>query len=120
MILDAVAAGTDFGQCRVNTVLIYCTQRYVGEAQANPAIFALNPESAMLQIRQKTPFGLVVSVGNMVASHGFLAGDFTYSCHDDILQNSGNAYYIPVSKIFSNQISPRSANDMAVPPPTIK
>lgn len=96
----------DFGQRRVNTILVNCPQCCIGQAQANPAILALNPESAMLQIRQKAPLGFVVGMGNMVAGHRFLASDFTYSCHDDILQNSGSAYYIPISKILKSNQSP--------------
>ena len=120
MFLDAGAACAHIGQHRVNTVLVYCPQRYGRQTQADPAILTFHPEPATLQVRQKAPLGLVVSMGNMVAGHRFLAGYFTYSCHDEPLQNSKNAYYIPISKVFSNQINPRSANDMAAPPPMIK
>ena len=53
-----------------------------GNSQLDPAIFALNPKSAMMQIRQKFAPRFVVRVRNIVAGYGFFAGYLTDSCHD--------------------------------------
>src|SRR4051812_20697705 len=53
----------------------------LGHAHANPAILAFDPESAALQIGQKTATRFVIRVRNMVAQLRFLACDVTYTCH---------------------------------------
>jgi hypothetical protein len=85
--LDTVSACAHFNQHCVNAILVYGAKRNIGQTQANPALLALNPETAALQIRQKPTLSLVVSMGNMVTGNRFLSGDFTYSCHDNALQN---------------------------------
>jgi hypothetical protein len=85
-ISNSIAASAHFGQNSVYAILVYRAQGNVGQAQADPAMLAFHPEPATLQIGQETPSRLVIGVGNMVTGHGFLAGDFAYSCHDDPLQ----------------------------------
>lgn len=50
-LLNVVPAGAHSSQHRVNTILVYCTERYIRQAKADPASLALNPEPAPLQIR---------------------------------------------------------------------
>ena len=80
--LDAVAACAHFSQYCIDAILVNCTERFIGHAQADPATLTLYPEAATLQIGQKTPLCFIVRVGNVVAGHGLLPGNFTYSCHD--------------------------------------
>ena len=99
-LLNVVPACAHSSQHRVNTIFVYCTERYIRQAQADPAMLALNPEPAALQIGQKAPFGLVVSMGNVVAGHRLLSGDFTYLCHGDPLPKSEKSTLYPDFKDF--------------------
>jgi hypothetical protein len=85
--LNAVPARTHFSQHCVNAILVYGAQGSIRQTQTDPALLALNPEAAVLQIGQEAALGLVVSMGNMVTGNRFLSGDFTYSCHGNALQN---------------------------------
>src|SRR5690606_12277337 len=79
--LDSFAAGAQVGQDCVDAVLVDGTDGLGRDAQANPAVFALNPEPARLQVGQETTLGLVVGVGNVVAHHGAFSGHLAYACH---------------------------------------
>jgi len=50
--------GTQFGEHDVDTVLVNGSQTGIRYAQAHPAVLALDPEAAILQIRQERPFVL--------------------------------------------------------------
>src|ERR1700758_3705793 len=66
----------------VDTVLVDQAQASVRNAQAHPTVFAFDPETAILQIREKTPLGLVVCVGNVVAAHRRFPSYLAYACHE--------------------------------------
>ena len=66
---------------RVNAELIDRTQARIRQTKTNPAVFALNPETAILQIRHKATLGLVIRVRDLMADHRRLTGDLTHSCH---------------------------------------
>ena len=53
----------------------------IAHAQADPAVLALDPEAAALQVRQETALRLVVRVRDVVADHRRLTGDLTDSGH---------------------------------------
>src|SRR5450759_5312004 len=53
----------------------------LGHAHAHPAVFALDPEAAVLQVMQEAAMRLVVGVGNVVPILRLLAGDLTYPSH---------------------------------------
>jgi hypothetical protein len=72
---DFFAAGAHFAQDRVYTLFVDDAHAFGSEAQPHPAILALDPESVGVQIGQKTAFGLVVRVGNVVSRDRALAGN---------------------------------------------
>src|SRR5579863_2556910 len=65
----------------VDTVLVDQAQAGVRNAQAHPTVFAFNPETAVLQVREKTTLGFVVRVGNVVAAHRRFPSYLAYACH---------------------------------------
>jgi hypothetical protein len=75
---------------RIDSVLVDQTQTGIGNAQTDPAIFAFDPETAVLQVRQEPALGFVVGMGYIVPDHWAFARDLTYACHVDtpILINS--------------------------------
>src|SRR6185503_2505960 len=83
---DALALGAHAGQNGVDAVLVDRAQCVGGEAQAHPAVFALHPEPAALQVGQEPALGLVVGMRHVVANHGTLAGDLTHSSHRSLLR----------------------------------
>ncbi|CAG9248595.1 hypothetical protein PCAR4_220009 [Paraburkholderia caribensis] len=66
----------------VDTVLVDQAQTGVRDAQAHPTVFAFDPETAVLQVREKTTLGLVVRVGNVVAAHRRFPSYLAYACHE--------------------------------------
>jgi hypothetical protein len=90
----------------INAVLVYSAERCSGDTKANPTVFAFYPEFAILQIRQKTAFGLVISVRNIVSTHRLFAGYLTFTCHDyfpDQVQNLKDQLYT-MKAVFSPRI----------------
>jgi hypothetical protein len=77
--LDAVAAFADVGQHSVNALLVDDTQAMAGHTHAYPAILALDPEAALMQIRIENSFSLVVSVRNVIAYNTSLACYLAFS-----------------------------------------
>ena len=65
------------GEYDVNAVLVDQADASGGKAQANEAVFALDPDAAALQIRQEAALGVVVGVRDIVSHHRLLAGDDT-------------------------------------------
>src|ERR1700674_1012388 len=78
---DVLAARTKVRQHRIDTVLVDRAQRGISQPQVDPAVLALDPKAAALQIRQEPALGLVVGVGNVVPYHRGLARDLTNSSH---------------------------------------
>src|SRR5690554_469977 len=75
------ATGAHVGQDGVNADLVDSAQRLGGYTQADPAVFALYPETARLQVGKETTLGFVVGVRDVVAHHRALAGNLAYACH---------------------------------------
>src|ERR1700684_3392362 len=75
------ATCTQIGEHGIDAVLVDQAQTRVRNAQTYPAVFALHPKTAVLQVRQKAPLGLVVRVGNVVAAHRRFPSYLAYACH---------------------------------------
>src|SRR5690606_14110527 len=58
--LNGFAAGAQVRQHGLDAVLVDGAQRARAHAQANPAVFAFDPELAVLQVREEAALGLVV------------------------------------------------------------
>ena len=80
--LERSPRGAQFGQDGFDAVLVDQAQAGVGNAQADPAVLAFDPEAAVLQIRQEAALGLVVGVGNIVAHHRGFSRHLADSSHD--------------------------------------
>jgi hypothetical protein len=62
ILLSVIASFTQIDKNSINAFLVDDTHAFGGNSEANPAIFALYPESVMLQIWTKASFSSVVSV----------------------------------------------------------
>jgi hypothetical protein len=62
ILLTVVAGFTQIGKNGINAFLVNDTHAFGGNSEANPAVFALYPESVVLQIRTKASFSSVISV----------------------------------------------------------
>src|SRR6185369_1709012 len=74
----------------VDAVLVDQAQRGARNTQAHPAVFSLDPETAVLQVRQEPAFGSVVGVGNVVPDHRAFARYVAYACHKLFRNSNGN------------------------------
>src|SRR5258706_9177710 len=79
---DLVSAGAQLGQNHVDALLVYRAQAGIAHTHVHPAVFALDPEAAVLQIGEKPALGLVIGMGHAVSSHRLLAAYFTSSRPD--------------------------------------
>jgi hypothetical protein len=79
--LLSLATSAQICEHSVNTIFVDQTQTGVRDPQTNPAVFRLNPETTILQVRQEPALVFVVGVGNCVPNHRAFARDFTYACH---------------------------------------
>src|SRR5690606_5376007 len=95
------AAGAQVGQHRIDALLVDQPQRRVGDAQADPAVLALDPEAAVLKVRQEAALGLVVRVRDVVADHRRFSGDLADSGHDGLLGLEPEARYCSKALNFS-------------------
>src|SRR5690606_7425138 len=86
------ATGAQVGQNSVDAVLVDDADGLGGNTQANPAVFALDPEPARLQVGQEATLGLVVSVRNVVARHRAFASYLAYACHGFTSKYSGRVW----------------------------
>src|SRR6185312_8875921 len=84
---DLFAAGAHVGNHGFDAILVDGAQGVVGHTQLDPAVFAGNPEATLMQVRQPAATGTVVGVRDVVAAHHTLAGDLTYTGHDDLRKN---------------------------------
>src|SRR5258708_3097825 len=78
---DVLAARAQLGEDDVDALLVDRTQTGVGQPKAHPAVLALDPELAALQVRQEPAPGPVVGVGNIVAHHRAFTRYYTNSSH---------------------------------------
>ena len=72
LLLALDAALAHVGDDRVDAVLIDNSHALGGYAQFYPAILGLDPEFMSMQVWQKTPTRLVMSVRNVVSANRFL------------------------------------------------
>lgn len=104
--LNLLAARAHVGQNSINAVLVDGAQPSVSQSHANPAIFALNPELAILQIWQKTALGSVIRMRHVVPRHRRLAGNLTYSGHDGVPKSKTSIIFSFYESLKGNVISP--------------
>jgi hypothetical protein len=71
---DFFAAGAYLGQYGVNAPLVDDAHAFGGQAQAHPTVLALDPEPVSMQVGEKTAFGFIVRMGNIVSRYRALAG----------------------------------------------
>src|SRR5689334_23207762 len=90
--LDRFALGAQAGEHGVDAVLVDRAQGVGGQAQAHPAVLALHPKAATLQVGEETTLRLVVRVRDVVAHDGALTGDLTDSSHGSLLRMGGVAW----------------------------
>src|SRR5437868_1212108 len=65
----------------VDALLVDETQAGIGEPHLDPAVLALDPELAVLEVREVTTLGLVVGVGHVVSDSGGLPRHLANSGH---------------------------------------
>ncbi len=63
-------------------MLVDDAQAFVRNAQPNIALLGFDPESLVLQVRQKAPSSLVMGMGNVVAALRALPGDLADLRHE--------------------------------------
>ena len=80
--LDLFTAATHVSQDGFDTFLVDDAHALAADAQADPALLGFYPETMGVQVGQKTPPGLVVSVRHVVSAHRAFTGYLTYSRHD--------------------------------------
>lgn len=85
--LDLFAAFANIGNDVFDAAFINNAHAFGREAQAYPAVFAFDPETMGMKIRQKTPFGFVVGMGYIVSRHWSFSSHLTYPGHCCSLQN---------------------------------
>src|SRR4051812_6948176 len=83
-----LAAGAQVRQHGVDAVLVDQAQAGIGNAQAHPAVLALDPETAVLQVHFEPALGLVVGVGHVVPHHRALARHFADACHEHSIKST--------------------------------
>jgi hypothetical protein len=79
--LDFFATLTDVGKNRINPQFIDDPHPLAGDPQANPTIFAFNPESVMVKIGIKMALGFIVGVRYIAAGYRPFSGDLANSRH---------------------------------------
>src|SRR5258708_37289834 len=81
---DVLAARAQLGEDDVDAVLVDRAQPGVGQPKAHPAVLALDPELATLQVRQEPPPRPVIGVGNIVAPHPGFTRYYADSSHPSL------------------------------------
>jgi hypothetical protein len=76
--LNFFPAFTNVGKHGVDAVLVDDPHTLAGNAQAYPAVLALDPETVLVQIRIEDSLGFVVSVRNVMAYNTSLARYLAY------------------------------------------
>src|SRR6478735_8681893 len=89
MTSDLHAVGAQLGNDYVDALLFDRAQRIRGDAQADPALLALEPETLRMQVRQEAATLLVVGVRGAITSGRPLAGNFADAGHTE-LPSSGS------------------------------
>jgi len=79
--LDLFAASAELGDDGIDTILVDGTQCMIGHFQFDPTVFTGNPETAFVNVRQKSAAGGVIRMGDVVTRHHALAGYLANSTH---------------------------------------
>src|SRR5690242_13921258 len=79
--LDLLAAPAHLGEHDVQALLVDEPQARRRKAHLHPAVLALDPELAVLKVREVTTLGLVVRVGHVVSDSGGLPRHLAHSGH---------------------------------------
>src|SRR6478752_2702150 len=79
---DLLATGAQLRQDRVDAVLVDGAQRVRGNLQLDPAVFAGDPETTLVQVGQEAAAGLVVGVRDVVTRLHALAGNLADAGHN--------------------------------------
>jgi len=103
-----MATSAQVSQHRFDAVFVDQAQSSARDAQTHPTVFAFNPETLVLQVRQKTAFCFVVSVGDVVPHLRALARDVTYASHGSFLLYAAK----PISMCLA---SPRQIQGGGIP-----
>src|SRR5436190_1128435 len=69
------------GENLVDALLVDEAQARAGEAHLHPAVLALDPEAAVLQVGQVAALGFIVGVGHVVSDSGGLPRDLANASH---------------------------------------
>ena len=67
-----LARGPEISENHVDALLVDGAQASIGKTHADPAVFALDPEAPVLQIRQETTLGLLLAWETLLPTIGFL------------------------------------------------
>jgi hypothetical protein len=72
-------------------------------------VLAFHPETAVLEVGQKTTFCSVIGVGYVVPHHRLLAGDLTYTCHERLPlkmadSESRRLYHSSIAAVKANRV----------------
>src|SRR5690625_2828755 len=87
---DLLATGTQLGDHGFDALLVDGAQCVVGYAQLDPALFAGNPETTLVQVRLPAATVLVVGVRDVVAGTHALACDLALTSHDGLHDRCGS------------------------------
>jgi hypothetical protein len=79
--LNLFAAGPKVSQDDLDTLLVDDAHTLRGYPQRDKTLLRFHPKTVLVQIGQKTPFGTIFCVGNIVSRYWTLAGNLTYSGH---------------------------------------
>src|SRR5438552_3298008 len=88
---DMLAARAKLGQHDVDALLVDRADARGRQAKLHPAVFAFDPQAAVLQVGQEAALGLVVRMRDVVAHARGLTGDLTHSSHRSLLQRARRA-----------------------------
>jgi hypothetical protein len=80
--LNPFAALADVSQDGIDSAFVDDPEAMARHFEADPAILALDPETAFVQVGVEQSFRLVVSVGNVMAYNTSLPRNLTYLGHD--------------------------------------
>src|SRR5690606_37090495 len=99
------ATGTQFSQNCIDAFFIDYTHTFSRYTKSNKTLFALNPETVRVQVRQETAFSRVQCVGTVITGHRTLASN---------LADSGHVYSpkIKLARASYRELAPRQATSL--------
>ena len=93
---DLLALLAQLGNDHIDALLLDGAHAMDGHAQGHPALFRLEPEALLVQVRQEAAPASIVRVRDAIARDGALASDFADARHklnlcDQLLAECRNA-----------------------------